>query len=183
MAAEVPPEEEVELEMGPEWMLLTEEEEAEIEVYAEPEPAAPPDVGEPGPEVEEVIEEEPALEAEKPLVEVEPPARPTWVSLEEEAPTATTPPVEEKVAEPQDDQERLELARRLWATGQKEQALAEYEHLLKSSLLDQVIADLESIAGDEPLEEPLLRLLGDAYMRDNRLEEALSTYRRALASL
>jgi tetratricopeptide (TPR) repeat protein len=183
MVAEVPLEEEVELEMGPEWMLLTEEEEAAIEVFAEPEPVAPPDVGEPAPEVEEVIEEEPALEAEKPLVEVEPPARPTWVSLEEEAPTAITPPVEEKVAEPQDDQERLELARRLWATGQKEQAFAEYEHLLKSSLLDQVIADLESIAGDEPSEEPLLRLLGDAYMRDNRLEEALSTYRRALASL
>jgi tetratricopeptide (TPR) repeat protein len=183
MVSEVPPEEEEELEMGPEWLWLTEEEETQVRVPEEQEPAALPDIGEPILEVEEQPEEELALEAETPLVKVEPPVRPTWVTLEEEVAAAVTPPEEEKVAEPRDDQERLQLARRLWAAGQREEAFAEYEHLLKSTLLDDVITDLEVMAGDEPAEEPLLRLLGDAYMRDNRLDEALDTYRLALASI
>ena len=44
-------------------------------------------------------------------------------------------------------------------------------------------ADLEKITGDEPQYEPALRLLGDAYVRDNQLQDALDAYRRALASL
>jgi tetratricopeptide (TPR) repeat protein len=183
MEPEVPPEEEEELAKEPEWVWLTEEEETEVRVPEVQEPAAPPDIGEPIVEVEEEPEEEPALEAETPLIQVEPPARPTWVALEEEAAAAATPPEEEKVTEPRDDQERLQLARHLWAAGQREEAYAEYERLLKSSLLDDVITDLESMTDDEPGDESLLRLLGDAYMRDNRLDEALNTYRLALASI
>jgi cytochrome c-type biogenesis protein CcmH/NrfG len=54
---------------------------------------------------------------------------------------------------------------------------------LKSPLRDDVVADLEKITVDEPVEESMLRLLGDAYMRENRLQEALEAYRRALANL
>jgi tetratricopeptide (TPR) repeat protein len=156
----------------------------------------PPDIGEPE---EERLE---PLEEDVDLAEPEPRERPTWVALEEppvterpvaeappEAPPAAEPPVaeetpvEEQIGEPEDDQAQLELARRLWDAGQKEKAQAAYQELLSSPLRDDVIADLERISGEEALEEPMLRLLGDAYMRENRLEEALNVYRRALASL
>jgi tetratricopeptide (TPR) repeat protein len=91
--------------------------------------------------------------------------------------------VEEPIGEPEDDQTHLELARRWWAAGQKEKAWAAFEELLSSPLRDDVIADLESILAEGAPEELTLRLLGDAYMRENRLQEALDVYRRALGSL
>jgi tetratricopeptide (TPR) repeat protein len=160
---EVVPGVEEEMATGPDWVWLAEEDEAEIRTF-EPEPVAPP----------------------------EPPTRPTWITLDEEpaaeAPVAVAPAVDEGVADraawrEDTDEVRLERARSLWAAGQKGQARIEYERLIRSSLRDDVIADLENITTDEPPEALMLRLLGDAYMRDNRLQNALDTYRRALASL
>jgi predicted Zn-dependent protease len=157
-----------ETHMGPDWVWLAEDEEAEIKTL-EPEAVVP--------------------------AEPEPPARPTWVALEDqpavEAPVAELATGDEKVAKARkrvaadrdDDSARLALARSLWSAGQREQAHAEYERLVKSPLRDDVIADLEQITTDEPSEASLLRLLGDAYMKDNRLQEALGIYRRALSSL
>jgi hypothetical protein len=162
---EAMPEPEEEPAMGPDWVLLTEEEATEIRIVEEPEPVAPL--------AWEPIEAEAFAVAEAPPVEPEPLAEAV----------AAAPMVEVPVVDERDDQARLELARRLWAAGQKEQAYPEYEQLIKSELLDDVIADLEKIATDEPSEEPALRLLGDAYMRDNRLQDALVAYRRALACL
>jgi tetratricopeptide (TPR) repeat protein len=164
---------EQELETGPDWVLLAEEEEAAIRTVEEFEPATLPD-----------------------LVEPEPAARPTWVALEEEplveapageptVPDARVDAAKQRivVADEENDQARLELARSLWATGQKEQACTEYEQLIRSPLLSAVITDLESITTEKPSEEPILSLLGDAYMKDNRLKDALAAYRRALSSL
>ncbi len=168
----------LETQVGPDWVMLTEEEEAEAHIVEGPPVSAPP--------TWEPVKEEPL-----PAVEPEAPARPTWVAAEAEpfakAPIVKAPIVTEPtppaIAKPKDDQGRLALARALWDSGQKKDAQAEYERLIKSPLLEDVIGDLERIATDEAVEEPVLRLLGDAYMRDNRLSEALATYRRALASL
>jgi hypothetical protein len=173
--------------LGPDWVLLAEAEKAEIRTFEELEPVALPDLV---PTERERIEEEIVSVAEVAPAEPEPPARPTWVALEEQ-PAPPAPAIKERVAEAkrrvtadkEDDLARLELARGLWAAGQREQAYTEYEQLIKSPLLDNVVADLEKITVDEPSEEPALRLLGDAYMRDDRLDESLAAYRRALATL
>jgi hypothetical protein len=163
---------EEELETGPDWVFLAEEEEAAIRTVEAMEPETVPD-----------------------LIEPEPAARPTWVALEEEplveapageptAPDARVAVAKQRVAaDEEDDQARLELARSLWAAGQKEQARTEYQLLIRSPLLDAVITDLERITAEKPSEEIILSLLGDAYMKDNRLEDALGAYRRALTSL
>ena len=91
--------------------------------------------------------------------------------------------VEEGAVPPKDDAERLELARSLWTSGQKRNARTEYERLLRSPLRRDVTADLERLARQESADEPTLRLLGDAYMKDDRLDQALEAYRRALAQL
>jgi tetratricopeptide (TPR) repeat protein len=140
--------------VGPDWVLLTEEEEASVRTFVEPEPPTRP--------AEVAVEEKPAAE---PVVKVAPPKPRAEIERDD------------------DHQARLERARWLWAAGQREEARAEYERLIRSPLLDDVIADLEKITRDGPPEEPTLRLLGDAYMRDNRLQDALATYRHALDSL
>jgi tetratricopeptide (TPR) repeat protein len=134
-------------------VLLSEEEQAQVRTI-EPEPVAPP---------------------------------PTWVALEPEpetkAPAAKKAAKRRKAKADDDHQARLARARKLWSAGQREQACTEYESLIKSPLLDDVIVDLEKITGEGLEYEPALRLLGDAYMRDNRLADALAAYRHALSSL
>ncbi len=49
--------------------------------------------------------------------------------------------------------------------------------------MDDVIADLEEHVARRQATPPLLRVLGDAYMRNNRLQKALDTYRLALGQL
>jgi tetratricopeptide (TPR) repeat protein len=172
------------------------EEAPTVESVAETVAKVLPDIGEP------IADRLEALEEDIDLAEPELPERPTWVAIEEplvaerpvaeappeeppvtERPVAQVPMVEEQIGEPEDDQTHLELARRLWTAGQKEEAQAAYQELLSSPLRDDVTADLEMITGEGVPEETMLRLLGDAYMRENRLQEALDVYRRALASL
>jgi cytochrome c-type biogenesis protein CcmH/NrfG len=46
-------------------------------------------------------------------------------------------------------------------------------------LVDQVIDDLVQAAVDFPVDISILKVLGDAYMRIDKLEEALKTYTKA----
>jgi hypothetical protein len=185
---------EQEIRMGPDLVLLTEEEEAEIKLPREPELAAPVDIAEPIPDMKQPAEEEAAVFATAEAVvptdledEAEAVEQPAWVAMEEapisEALIEDAPRVEEKVTEPDSDQARLELARELWTAGQKADARAEYERLLRSTMRGEVTTDLEKLVSDESADEPTLRLLGDAYMKEDRLQEALEAYRRALSSL
>jgi hypothetical protein len=183
-AEEAQPAEE-EITLGPDWVLLTDDEEAEIELAKERAAVVSFGLEEPSPIEEAPVEEEAIPVSEGLPSELEPAARPTWVALEEAAAEepAAIAQADEIVAEDQDDETRLETARRLWASGQKDEAHAVYEKLLKTSVRDEIITDLEQITAEEPSNEPSLRLLGDAYMRENRLQNALDAYRRALASL
>jgi tetratricopeptide (TPR) repeat protein len=173
-------EEPVDTTIGPDTVFLTEEEEAEVRVTQEritaPEPAEAA-----------LVEEQPAAE-EAPPDDVESVQPPTWVALEEEPEAqieAAAPKVQEvelEMIEPEDDESRLTYARQLWAKGKKADARDEYENLLRTPLRDEATADLERWAAEAP-DEPLLRLLGDAYIKQDRLDEALEAYRRALSSL
>jgi cytochrome c-type biogenesis protein CcmH/NrfG len=80
---------------------------------------------------------------------------------------------------PNDHDSRLRLARALRDKGNWADSVAQYETLVENlALLDAVSSDLA--ASTHPRAR---RLLGDIYMRQGRLQEALDTYRGALNQL
>ncbi len=59
-------------------------------------------------------------------------------------------------------------------------ALKEYEKLIKKNrLLDEVIYDLREALVDYPIDISITQMLGDAYMRAGRLQEAIDAYTNA----
>jgi tetratricopeptide (TPR) repeat protein len=59
-------------------------------------------------------------------------------------------------------------------------ALHTYERLIrKTRLLDEVIYDLRDALYRYPVEVSIWQALGDAYMRANRLQDALDSYTKA----
>ena len=82
---------------------------------------------------------------------------------------------------PRDHEARLNLARALWQAGLYADSLEAYSRLLKAGrLLDEVLADMEAHVAERPNDPAVRRVLGDAYMRADRLADALATYREAL---
>ena len=75
----------------------------------------------------------------------------------------------------------LSAARHLIRNGKIEAALGRYVRLTRSSaVLQDVISDLEDIRREQDQSSPmLLQTLGDAYMKNNRIEKALELYRQA----
>jgi tetratricopeptide (TPR) repeat protein len=210
-ALEMAEEEVEELEL-PEWLrepvLETAEEEVEEPSIPEPadlvkEPELPEWLREPAPEPIEEEAEEPAVAEPAPLPVEETPvliaeeleAPP---ELEEEVAAEPEPPavVAEEVvtgisafrrqlaAEPDDHITRLALARALTDEGILDEALDKYGELVAAGQeLDDVAVDLEKVVRSSPRNTLARRVLGDAYMKQNRLGEALEAYRQALDSL
>lgn len=87
--------------------------------------------------------------------------------------------------DPTNDTLRLAVARMSQQTDQSAQALEQYKHLIKrGQLLDDVVDDLQDAIADtdDPqLLRRLHRLLGDAYMKQNRFREAMDEYSWTLA--
>ncbi|MBN1979587.1 MAG: tetratricopeptide repeat protein, partial [Anaerolineae bacterium] len=84
---------------------------------------------------------------------------------------------------PHDHDARLALARALWQSGRRKDALEAYSRLIRSGkLLDVVITELEEYLEKWPDIETQ-RILGDAYMKNDQLDKALEAYRQALESL
>jgi hypothetical protein len=82
---------------------------------------------------------------------------------------------------PEDHDSRLNLARELNRAGSLSEGLQEYEVLIdKSAMLEKVADDLGGLIKQIPRHPKARRLLGDIYMRQGRLQEALDTYRGAL---
>jgi tetratricopeptide (TPR) repeat protein len=85
---------------------------------------------------------------------------------------------------PNDHAARIELARELAKSGQVEDSLPQYQTLVeRSDDLDDVAEDLHSLIVTTPGHPALRRLLGDVYMRQGYLQEALDAYRGALDNL
>jgi competence ComEA-like helix-hairpin-helix protein len=95
--------------------------------------------------------------------------------------TAGPPPVKETapvVDEP--PEKRLTKARGLMADSQITEALEHYEYLIiKKSSIQDVIEDLIQASYDHPMDVSLMKTLGDAYMRLDKLDEALDAYSKA----
>jgi tetratricopeptide (TPR) repeat protein len=144
-------------------------------------------------EVETPAVEEPAREPvmEEPSVEVTPPPPSEPVSKAEPEPAA--PPERERYVEPvtrsrsgmtgmlssaQDPlltQAQLELTR-----GNVSGALDNYGKLIrKGKMLDEIIFDLREAQYRFPVDVSIMQALGDAYMRANRLQDALDAYTKA----
>jgi cytochrome c-type biogenesis protein CcmH/NrfG len=72
-------------------------------------------------------------------------------------------------------QAQLELTR-----GNVSGALENYEKLIrKGKMLDEIIFDLREALYRYPVDVSILQSLGDAYMRANRLQDALDAYTKA----
>ncbi len=134
--------------------------------------------------VEEVPIEE-ALEAPVPEALEEMVAVPVEEAVEVvEAPSIIEVYEARLASQPSDHQARLDLARAYAEAGEREAALKQYEKLILSGeLLDAVIEDLEATTLEAPDDPKTYHLLGDAYMKDNRLQQALEAYKEAMSRL
>jgi cytochrome c-type biogenesis protein CcmH/NrfG len=152
----------------------------------------------PPPEVP-LPEEAPPAEEARPEAKLKPPAEEVGAEVlaerakeEEVAPEALPEePLADSIAakraylkeHPRDYEAWLTLARALWKTDKRQEALEAYTRMIRSSkLLEDVIPDLEGYLEQQP-EISTQRVLGDAYMKDGRLQEALDLYRQALETL
>ena len=87
-------------------------------------------------------------------------------------------------ARPSDHHGRLALARLYRDAARWDAARAQYEKLVKAgALVDAVIADIELAMEQQPADYATCLLLGDAYMKDGRLQKALNAYREAMSRL
>ena len=85
---------------------------------------------------------------------------------------------------PNDYTSRLGLARALRDQQQTVPGLDQYETLINASQqLQDVVNDLRGLVGEQAELPRVSRLLGDAFMRQGRLQEALDAYRNALNKL
>lgn len=88
-------------------------------------------------------------------------------------------------ADPENHAMRLAVARMSQQTNNLDQAVEQYKQLIKrGELLDEVVEDLQDVIveTDEPqMLRRLHRLLGDAYMKQNRFREAMDEYSWTLA--
>lgn len=148
-------------------------------------------------EVEEPVREAlPAKEAAPPISEAPPieKAPPRAVEVPEEE----MPPVEEEViapsrvdelleqlkAQPRDYGARLDLAREYLAEGDMGGALTHYEKLVSvRKRLPDVLGDLEPLLEKDVDRARVYHLLGDIYMQQDQLDQALEMYRQARRSL
>ncbi len=78
------------------------------------------------------------------------------------------------------DAELLAAAQQALERGLLNEAMQEYAKLIKKArLLDEVIHDLREAIYRFPVDIIVWQTLGDAYMRANRLQEALDAYTKA----
>jgi tetratricopeptide (TPR) repeat protein len=163
---------------GPEWLgELVRDEEGLAEPKEMEEEVAPAEVAAPTP-----VEYVEAAAAE------EPPIAPPKAEAEpvEAAEVPSTRPLEPLRVEdlPEDPDARLAMARAALNAGDWSEALMIYETLVSSSeLLESVIEDMQAGVRRHADDAAGYQLLGDAFMKDGRLQDALKTYRMALAQL
>jgi tetratricopeptide (TPR) repeat protein len=129
--------------------------EEELDIFPEPE-----------------LKEQPVVEEPEPAVELEPvPVR--------AAETAPKP----KAAEP-DAATLLEDARRALAREDLDEATSHYAALIKrSESLQGIIEDLNTALEREANQPALWQILGDAYMKDGQVAEAVKAYQRGMESV
>jgi tetratricopeptide (TPR) repeat protein len=163
---------------GPEWLgELVRDEEGLAELEEVEEEVAPAEAA--APTLAEYVEVAEAEEA--PVAPPETEREPV-----EAAESPITRPLEPLRAEdlPENSDARLAMARAALNAGDWSEALMIYETLVASSeLLDSVIEDMQTGVHRHADDVAGYQLLGDAFMKDGRLQDALKAYRTALAQL
>jgi tetratricopeptide (TPR) repeat protein len=104
---------------------------------------------------------------------------PATAAVEESAPP---PPLHLRPAAAAGDKDEhfINSAREYIDKGSLNEAMAEYSKLIKrNKLLEESIYDLQEIVYRYPVDVIVWQTLGDAYMRSNRLQEALDAYTKA----
>ncbi len=144
---------------------------------AEPEVVLPPvqaEVEAPGAETEPATVESGMPEWLKELQESQPPAE-APARVEEPAAPAR---VEAPISAPPSD--AIALARAALRSGDIEGAAEQYTRLINASQnLDEVVHDLQGALDQHPVDVSLWQALGDAYMRIDRVQDALDAYTKA----
>jgi len=159
----------------------------EAEAEPEPEPEAEPETAElpvesapapePEPEVEEPTVQTAPLSASEPEPEPEPEAQPERPAYQEPVTRSRTgmTGMLSTVQDPGLTEAQNELTR-----GNIPGAMESYGKLIKKGkLLEEIIFDLREALYRYPVEVIIMQTLGDAYMRANRLQEALDSYTKA----
>jgi len=202
-------ESEIDEESLPDW-LQEPEEEPEAEVLPEPVTAIEPEpvveeaeVSEPEPEPAPVAAVPPSGmpdwlkklreggDEEKPVVAAPPaptiptsPPEPRPVAQVVEEPEPEPVPETEEIELPSDADERLKMAQAARDEGDLSAAVRIYDSLVSSGVhLDTVIDDMELTIKTNPSNYALYQVMGDAMMKDGRLQSALEAYRNALDRL
>jgi tetratricopeptide (TPR) repeat protein len=114
----------------------------------------------------------------------EPPAAVTQPAATPPMPPQATTPVERKTPAPVSSTAQKDTvlvnAQSALQQGNIAKALGEYAFLIKKGrLLDEVIYDLREALYRFPVDVTIWQTLGDAYMRANRLQDALDSYTKA----
>jgi len=74
----------------------------------------------------------------------------------------------------------LQRSRLLLEKANLESAMSEYSRLIKKGkYMEEIIFDLKEATYTHPVDVIVWQTLGDAYMRTNRLQEALDAYTKA----
>ncbi|MFC2043556.1 tetratricopeptide repeat protein [Chloroflexota bacterium] len=74
----------------------------------------------------------------------------------------------------------IQDARRTFISGDIDHAMSQYDKLIKSrQSLSIVISDLQKAVDSNPEKAPIWHQLGDAYLRDNQISDAMDAYSKA----
>jgi tetratricopeptide (TPR) repeat protein len=162
-----------------EW--LRELEQATVEEVAET-PIITPEPVEPTPIVQAAVAKE--ILEEQAVAPVEPPPPVTPEAPPEPAAVEPAPVEEAPVPVAQDTETRLAWARTRLSEGALDESAQEYEQLVQEpDLANELVGELEDAVQSNPKHHALQRVLGDAYMRTGKLQQALEAYRQALSKL
>lgn len=81
---------------------------------------------------------------------------------------------------PEEGFDKITQTRYTFEAGNREEALSQYSELIKSRKnISAVIKELEKIAAEFPEDAAIQQKLGDAYLRNNQISEALQAFSRA----
>jgi tetratricopeptide (TPR) repeat protein len=112
-------------------------------------------------------------------------AEPEPVARPQEDPISE-PKSEEKTVEPffkdlgEDVAPEIQDARKAFNSGDMDHSMSQYDKLIKSrQSLPIVISDLHEAVDKYPDKAPIWHQLGDAYLRDNQISEAMDAYSKA----
>jgi|GEM_PF-2419976 len=144
------------------------------EPVSEPAEAAPTGIPDWLQKLREVDEEPPVPVPTMPLP---PPAQVVTTRLAPQ-PVVSTPDI------PADAAEQLQLARTTRDKGNLDEAIRIYDALVSRGIyLDKIIEDMQQSIKAHPGNYLLFQVMGDAMLRDGRLQSALNAYREALSRL